>query len=472
MTITARGHRGLRRAAIWGSALAGLLALAIALPAAAQVTLGGVLPAPLPLFPPDNWWNVDVSSAPVDPNSANFINFIGATQGLHPDFGGDVDPADPLAGIYGFPYIVVPGTQPLEPVKFVEFGNQSDDGVPGRPAGYPIPLAARTQPKWIEAGAPGGGDGNDDHMLIVDRDHRTLFELYHAHWTGVRWEAGSGAVFPLDSDARRPDTWTSADAAGLAILPGLVRYDEAFGSGPIRHAFRCTVLPSNGYVYPASHDAGSTSGALPMGARLRLKPGKNISGYTPEVQRIFQAMKTYGLIVADNGTDMYVQGSYDTRWNNDVLNPAFSSLKASDFEVVQLGWKPPVAATAGPLDFYTVAPCRLLDTRDASGPYGGPGVPPGTQRVIVAAGRCGIPAGAQAIAANVTVVGAAAAGDLRFFPGNALAPNTSTINFALGATRANNAILMLASSGSGTTAVQNDAHAAVHFLLDVTGYFR
>jgi hypothetical protein len=232
------------------------------------------------------------------------------------------------------------------------------------------------------------------------------------------------------------------------------------------------VQSTNGYVYPASHDAGSTSGALPMGARLRLKPGKAISGYTPEVQRIFQAMKTYGLIVADNGTDMFVQGSYDTRWNNDVLNPAFGSLKASDFEVVQLGWKPPVATAAGPLDFYTVAPCRLLDTRDASGPYGGPAVPPTTQRVIVAAGRCGIAADARAIAVNVTVIAAAAAGDLRFFPGNAPAPNTSTVNFGLGATRANNAILMLASSGTGTTAVQNDAPAAVHFLLDVTGYFR
>ena len=155
-----------------------------------------------------------------------------------------------------------------------------------------------------------------------------------------RWEAGSGAIFPLDSNARRPEGWTSADAAGLAILPGLVRYDEVYGNGPILHAFRVTVRATNAYVFPASHIAGSNSAALPMGARLRLKAGKDISGYAEPLQRIFQAMKTYGLIVADNGTDLYVSGTYDTRWNNDLLNPAFASLKAGDFEVVQLGWQP------------------------------------------------------------------------------------------------------------------------------------
>ena len=142
----------------------------------------------------------------------------------------------------------------------------------------------------------------------------------------------------------RPDGWTSADAAGLAILPGLVRYDEAFGDQPIRHAFRFTVRSTNGYVFPASHDAGSTQGALPMGARLRLKGSKDLSSCAPATQRIFQAMKTYGLIVADNGTDMYISGTYDTRWNNDVLNPEFGSLSASDFEVVQLGWQPQARA--------------------------------------------------------------------------------------------------------------------------------
>jgi hypothetical protein len=182
-------------------------------------------------------------------------------------------------------------------------------------------------------------------MLIVDRDRRLLFELYQAHWTGAGWEAGSGAVWPLDENRRRPDGWTSADAAGLAILPGLVRHDEAYeSSAPIRHAFRVTVRATNGAVFPASHAAGDTTGALPMGARLRLKASKDISGFAPPLRRIFQAMKTYGLIVADNGSDMYVTGAYDPRWENDVLNPAFAQLRASDFEVVQRGWKPPAAA--------------------------------------------------------------------------------------------------------------------------------
>jgi hypothetical protein len=302
----------------------------------ARGQLGGPLPGPLPLFPPDNWWILDVSAAPVDPASAALIGFIGPGRGLHPDFGGD-DPSTP-DGIYGFPYAVVPGSQPLARVTFVLYGDQSDAGAPGRPPGYPIPRAARTQGKWIEGGAPGGCTDNDCHLLLVDRDHRLLFELYQAHWNVDHWEAGSGAIFPLDSNARRPEGWTSADAAGLAILPGLIRHDEVFGPDPIRHAFRFTVRDSNGHVFPASHDAGSNPAAPPLGTRLRLKASIDIAGYPPEVQKIFQAMKTYGLILADNGSDMYVQGTYDTRWNNDVLNPAFASLTASDFEVVKLGW--------------------------------------------------------------------------------------------------------------------------------------
>jgi hypothetical protein len=300
----------------------------------------GPLPQPLPLFPPDNWWNADVSAAPLDAGSAGFIQHIGGGTPLHPDFGGD---ADPFPETYGMPYVSVPGTQPLVPVTFTEFGGESDAGAPGRPAGYPIPDEAKTQPHYIEGGYSGAASNSGDrHMLLVDRDHRLLFELYHTHFnTGLnRWEAGSGAVFDLASNSRRPEGWTSADAAGLAILPGLVRYDEVFGSEPIRHAFRFTVDASNSHVFPASHDAGEAIGALPMGARLRLKAGTDLSGYTPEVRKIFQAMKTYGLIVADNGSDMFIQGTYDTRWDNDVLNPAFASLHASDFEVVQLGWKP------------------------------------------------------------------------------------------------------------------------------------
>jgi hypothetical protein len=300
---------------------------------------GGELPGPLPLFPPTNWWNTDITSAPVDPNSTAFINFIGATRGMHPDFGGDS--GEPDSPIYGMPYVVVRGTQPLVPVTF-DYDDESDLGAPGRPPGYPIPEEAKTQQKWIEGGLAGNDPDaeGDRHMLIVDRDHRILYELFALRWTGSRWEAGSGATFPLDSNTRRPETWTSADAAGLAILPGLVRYDEVYGPDPIRHAFRFTVQRTNGYVWPASHRAGDTAGALPMGARLRLKASVDLSGYPPPLRKIFQAMKTYGLIVADNGSNMYVSGVYDTRWDNDVLNPAFAAIKAGDFEVIQLGWQP------------------------------------------------------------------------------------------------------------------------------------
>jgi len=302
---------------------------------------GGDLPQPLPLFPSDNWWNVDLTNAPVDPQSAAFIDFIGAIPVLHPDFGGDND--DPAAPIFGMPYIVVGGDQALVPVVF-DTDDESDAGAPGRP-GYPIPEEAKTQQKWIEGGLAGGdqdADG-DRHMLLVDRDHRILYELYFTRWNAAagRWEAGSGAVFLLDSNARRPDMWTSADAAGLAILPGLVRYDEASSGVPIRHAFRVTVRRTNHYVYPASHEAGMMPGALPMGARLRLKATVDLSRFPEAARTILQAMKTYGLIVADNGSDLFVTGTYDPRWDIDLLRPAFDSIKATDFEVIQLGWIPP-----------------------------------------------------------------------------------------------------------------------------------
>jgi hypothetical protein len=281
------------------------------------------------LFPPGHWWNQDISSAPVDANSDAFINFIGRTRTLHPDFGPPP---------YGIPYVSVSGTQPRLPVTFTAYGNESDHGF-GGVTGYPIPEEAKTQPNFIEGGAPGGGSSGDRHLLIVDRDRWLLFELFATRWNGSagRWEAGSGAIFDLNAYDRRPEGWTSADAAGLAILPGLVKFDETMGE--IRHAFRVTVRATNGYVWPASHRAGSTSGALPMGARLRLKASKDLSGFPPQLQRIFRAMQVYGLIVADNGSDMYITGSMDGRWNNGVLNPAFRSLTAGDFEVIQLGWR-------------------------------------------------------------------------------------------------------------------------------------
>src|SRR5262245_2661177 len=182
-------------------------------------------------------------------------------------------------------------------------------------------------------------------MLIVDAPTRGLYELYNVFFDGTAWHAGSGAFFDMNTNGRRPEGWTSADAAGLAIFPGLVRVDEYESPNEIRHAFRMTVRSTNGYVWPASHRAGSTAGAPPMGMRMRLKATKVLTGYPAGIQRIFRAMQTYGLIVADNGSDMYITGTMDARWNNDVLNPAFASLTADDFEVIALGWGKP---TNGP----------------------------------------------------------------------------------------------------------------------------
>jgi hypothetical protein len=308
-------------------------------------TQGGPLGVPLPLFPATNWWNLDVSSAPLDPSSADYIAFIGGTRTLHPDFGGEVSSGS--VDVYGMPYVVVDGTQPKKPV-WIDYWDESDGGFPagGTPIPfYPIPDEAITQPHWIEGGAPGNqGPGGDRHLLIVDRARNHLYELWDTRYANGRWEAGSGAFFDMGTNARRPDTWTSADAAGLAILPGLVRYDEACGTAEIAHALRVTVRATNGYVYPASHRAGSTSGALPMGARLRLKASVDVSAArfpNPCVRRVFRAMQRHGLIVADNGSDLYVSGTFDARWAAEFdagFHPQFKALRASDFEVVQRGW--------------------------------------------------------------------------------------------------------------------------------------
>jgi uncharacterized repeat protein (TIGR01451 family) len=297
------------------------------------------------VFPATNWWNLDIRSAPVDTSSQKYIDWISgratnpsAVRKLHPDFGPPP---------YGVPYVVVSGDEPLTPVNFVAYGSESDAGAVGRPPGYPIPDEARTQTGYIEGNVAGGGTSGDRHMLLIDRDRWLLYETYATRWntSTSRWDADSGAVFDLSTNARRTDGWTSADAAGLAIFPGLVRYDEIESPNEIRHAFRVTVRGTNGYVWPASHKAGSTAGAPPMGMRMRLKASKVLTGYPASIQKIFRAMQTYGLIVADNGSDMYITGTMDARWNNDQLNPAFASLTADDFEVIALGYGKP---TSGP----------------------------------------------------------------------------------------------------------------------------
>ena len=334
---------------------------------------GAAMRGTAPLFPADNWWNLDIRQAPVDANSAAYIAFInnGGTRRLHPDFGGEESPGS--VGIYGFPYAVVDAAQVKSQVTF-QYASESDGN--GQ-SFYPIPTQAITQPHWVEGGAPGNVDqrsSSDRHLLMVDCTNNHLYELYNVWYDGSagRWKAGSGAFFDMNTNNRRPDGWTSADAAGLAILPGLVRWDEVNNSTltEIGHAFRVTVRATNGYVWPASHRAGSTAGALPMGARLRLKASVNgadpaLRSSDPNMQKIFRAMQKHGLIVADNGSDLYVSGTFDTRWNNDILNPAFALLSASDFEVVQLGWNP--VGTAPALGSVAVAPASVTGGAGATG---------------------------------------------------------------------------------------------------------
>ncbi len=272
-------------------------------------------------FPADNPWNQDISTLPVDPNSAALLASIGLTTGLHADFGTVWNGAP-----NGIPYVVVSGTQTRVPVIF-DYAGESDPGP------YPIPADAP-----IEGGPNSTGDR---HILILDRDNWKLYELFAAATAdgGKSWHAGSGAIFDLKSNALRPAGWTSADAAGLPIFPGLVRYDEAVELKEIRHALRFTCARTRrAYVSPARHFASSRTDATlpPMGMRVRLKATFDISGFTPEVQVILRAMKTYGMILADNGSNWYVSGAPDPRWNDDNLH-ALSRVKGSDFEVVRMG---------------------------------------------------------------------------------------------------------------------------------------
>ena len=272
-------------------------------------------------FPNDNPWNVPIDAEPLDPNSAILINSIGPDRNLHPDFGADFN-----GGPFGIPYMVVPGTQARVPVSFY-YSDESDPGP------YPLPPNAP-----IEGGASSTGDR---HVLIIDRDGRRLYETFDSRPKsgGTSWDCGSGAIFDMTSNALRPEGWTSADAAGLPIFPGLVRYDEVVLRGEIRHALRFTVSRTRrGYVFPARHFASSNSDASlpPMGMRVRLKASYDISGYAPNVQVILRALKKYGMIVADNGSDWFLSGAPDARWNDTQLN-TLKNVHGRDFEVVRMG---------------------------------------------------------------------------------------------------------------------------------------
>lgn len=268
------------------------------------------------VFPSDNPWNRDISYDPVDSNSVNYIAHMnGGTKFLHPDFG-----SDPT---YGIPFVVVPGTQAKVPVSF-DYSDESDPGP------YPIPTNAP-----IEGGASSTGDR---HVLVLETDTCVLYEMYDSHYVSPGWQCGSGAIFDLKSNALRPDYWTSADAAGLPILPGLVRYDEV-AAGQINHAIRFTVQSSQkGFIHPATHYASSNTdpNAPPMGLRVRLKAGYDISRFTGAAHVILAAMKRYGMILADNGSDWFFTGASDSRWNDTDLNQ-LKSVPGSAFEVVSSG---------------------------------------------------------------------------------------------------------------------------------------
>ena len=265
-----------------------------------------------PVFPADNAWNRDVSADAVDPGSDAYIASIGADRFLHPDFGSDPS--------YGIPWTSVPGTQPRVPMSF-DFDDESDPGP------YPFPPSAP-----VEA-------GGDRHVLVLDRDACQLYETFDSEFLGsAGWRCGSGAKFDLRSNALRPDGFTSADAAGLPILPGLVRRDEVL-AGEIRHALRFTVRRTQrAYVHPATHFASSNTDPdlPPMGMRVRLKASYDIGRFSGAARVVLVALQRYGMFVADNGSDWFISGETSTAWNDDELEP-LKTVPGSAFEVVRLG---------------------------------------------------------------------------------------------------------------------------------------
>ncbi|HKX00030.1 MAG TPA: hypothetical protein VJN43_19970 [Bryobacteraceae bacterium] len=279
-------------------------------------SLNGFVP-----FPADNLWNTDISAAPVDPNSANIINFIGSTVTLHPDFGAGTFHNQSI----GIPYQVVAGTQPKVNVTLGTFASESDPG--------PMPIPSNA----LIEGYPKPGNG-DRHVLVLEKDGCWLYELYHAALKSGNWSADATAIWDMTIDEQRPYTWTSADAAGLPIFVGLARYDEV-AAGAINHALRFTVPTTRrAFVAPASHWASTLTdpNSPPMGTRLRLKASFDISGFPADDQVILTALKKYGMILADNGSGIFISGAPDNRWNNNDLN-LLKSITASSFEVVQMG---------------------------------------------------------------------------------------------------------------------------------------
>jgi hypothetical protein len=310
--------RGLRSRGVVATLVASSLLVAACGRVPGDVTTSAT---PCHVLPASNPWNTDISDYPVHPRSAEYIDSIGRGDHLHPDFG-TVWNGAPI----GIPFVHVGAGQRKIPVSF-RYAGESDPGP------YPIPRDAP-----IEGGPSSSGDR---HVIVVDRAACKLYELFDAHPIdgGARWRAGSGAVFNLRSNRLRPDYWTSADAAGLPIFPGLVRYYEVVQLGEIDHALRFTVSRTQrGFIHPATHFASSSTDRSlpPMGLRLRMKSSYSCSTYSREVRVICRALKTYGMFVADNGSDWYVSGAPDSRWNDEHLAD-LKRIPGSAFEVVRTG---------------------------------------------------------------------------------------------------------------------------------------
>jgi hypothetical protein len=290
-----------------------LAAVALAVGAASAHALRLPAAPGCPIFPASNPWNQRVDRLPVAANSDAIVASIGADEGLHPDFGSGLWEGRPI----GIPITVVPAAQRKVPVRF-EYADESDRGP------YPIPPKVRIE------------GGSDRHAILVDRDRCRLYELFALRRAASGWRAGSGATWDLRSNKLRPAGWTSADAAGLPILPGLARYDEV-ARGRIDHALRFTVRRTRrAYVWPARHFASDlTDPSLPpMGLRLRLKASFDTRPFPPQARIVLEALKRYGMLVADNGSDWFISGAPDPRWSNDQLH-TLGRVKGSDFEVVQ-----------------------------------------------------------------------------------------------------------------------------------------
>ncbi len=265
-----------------------------------------------PMFPADNFWNAPIDNLPIHPKSDAWINSIGRDQGFHMDFGSGAWDGGPI----GIPYNVVAGNSTRKFTLNFYYPDESDAGP------YPIPSNPNIE------------YGSDHHLLIVDSDNCHLYEIYDASLGNGQWSGGSGAIWNLNSNALRPADWTSADAAGLPILPGLARYDE-ITAGAINHALRFTAENTNGYIWPARHLTSNDNAPNipPMGARFRLKASFDISSYPPEMRILLQAMKTYGIVLADNGSNWYVSGAPDEHWDNDMLH-LLDNITGDDFEAV------------------------------------------------------------------------------------------------------------------------------------------